>query len=190
MHADLRPLALTPFEEEGDVPPAAPDPAAALRAEYERGRQEGARAERERWAAEAARLREIVAAAAAALEARRAELLAGVEQDLVSLAVAIASKIVRAEVDAGRAVAPAAVRRAIELVGGRREVRVLLHPRDVELVERCLPDLRRDLADLGRVTLEASDRVSPGGCVVLTPEGSVDADLPTQLAEIERGLRG
>lgn len=190
MHADLRPLALTPFEEEEAPAPAGSDPAAALRAEYERGREEGARAERERWAAEVARLREVLTAAAAALEARRSELLAGVEQDLVSLAVAIAEKIVRAEVDAGRRLAPAAVRRALELVGGRREVKVLVHPRDVELVERCLPDLRRDLADLGRVALEPSERVSPGGCVVLTAEGSVDADVAAQLAEIERGLKG
>jgi flagellar assembly protein FliH len=190
MRVELRPLSLTPFEEGEAASPAVPDSGAALRAEYERGLQDGARAERERWTAEAARLREVLTSAAAALEARRAELLAGVEQDLVSLAVAIAGKIVRAEIEAGRPVAPAAVRRALELVGGRREVKILLNPGDVERVERCLPDLRRDLADLGRVTLEAADRVAPGGCVVVTAEGSVDAEVAVQLEEIERGLRG
>jgi flagellar assembly protein FliH len=164
----------------------------ARREGFDRGRDEGraqaAREERERVAAEAAALRAILEEAARALLARRDEFLAAAERDLVRLAVAIAGKIVRAEVQSGRKVAPAAVRRAVELAGRRRELRVLLHPEDLALVDADLPALRRDFPQGGPVTLEASDRVSRGGCLVLTAEGAVDAEVETQLREIERGL--
>jgi flagellar biosynthesis/type III secretory pathway protein FliH len=34
------------------------------------------------------------------------------------------------------------------------------------------------------------DSISPGGCRIITLEGEVDADIKTQLEEIERQLLG
>ncbi len=163
---------------------------AGFEAGLSQGREAGAKAERERVAAETKGLADLLRQAAAAVEGRRAELVAEAERDLVRLAIAIAEKIVRREVEAGTPVAPEVVRRAIELMARRHEVRILLHPADVAVVEAVLPELRRQFADLGKVSIEASDGVSRGGCRVASREGAVDADLRTQLEEIERGLLG
>ncbi len=154
------------------------------------GREAAAAAERERVGRETAGLADLLRAAAHGVEERRDELAAAAERDLVRLAVAVAEKIVRAEIRGGRAVAGAALRRAVELVTRRHRLKVLLHPDDLAMAEACLPALRADFPDLGAVEIEGSGAVSRGGCVVAAAEGAVDADLRTQLEEIERGLIG
>lgn len=154
------------------------------------GREAAAAEERKRIAGETAGLQDLLARMARAVEDQRGALIAAAERDLVKLAVAIAEKIVRAEVDRREDVAAAAVKRAIELAADKQELRVLLHPADVEMIETYLPTLRQEHPEIGRIKIEAGDAVSRGGCVVMTPQGSVDADIVTQIREIERGLLG
>jgi len=206
---DIRPFPLRSFEDEALVRAdfdKARDILRAALAEREKirerarlegfelgladGRQAAAAAERERLSKEAAPLADILRAAAGALGEKRAELAAAAERELVRLSVRIAEKIVKAEVASGARVAVENLRRAVALAVRRREVRVRLNPADLEAVEKFLPELRREVVDLGRVELEADPAVSRGGAVVVTPEGAVDADLRTQLEEIERGLVG
>ena len=154
------------------------------------GRETAGRAERERVAAETAGLADALRRAAEGVEASRAGLVADAERALVRLAVRVAEKVVKAEIASGRPVAAANLRRAVELTARRREVRARVHPADLAALEAFLPELRRHLSDLGSLALEADPAVARGGCVVSTPEGSVDADIRTQLDEIERGLLG
>jgi flagellar assembly protein FliH len=154
------------------------------------GREAAAAAERERIGREAAGLADLLREAARQVGERRSALAAEAERDLVRLAVAVAEKILRAEIRSGRPVAAASLRRAVDLVTHRRRLKALVHPEDLAAVQACLPALRADLADLGALELEESGTVSRGGCVLVTEEGSVDADLRTQLEEIERGLTG
>jgi flagellar assembly protein FliH len=141
-------------------------------------------------AAETAALGDLLRKAAAAVDAKGAELAAAGERDLVKLALAIAAKIVKAAVVLDRPVAQENLRRAIELTARRRELRVLLHPDDLARVEAYLPALRRDFSDVQALALEADPSVARGGVIVQTREGSVDATIAAQLDQIERGLLG
>lgn len=152
--------------------------------------QEASRLERERVAAETAGLAELLRRAATAIEEKRSELAAAGERDLLKLALAVASRIVKAEVQAGKPVAAENLRRAVELTVHRQELKVQVHPEDLKLIETYLPELRRDFADLQKVVLEPNAALGRGGVVVQTREGSVDAAIATQLEEIERGLLG
>lgn len=124
------------------------------------------------------------------IEARRAELLANAERDLVSLAIAIAERLVRAQIEAGRPVAREAVRHALELSVRRDEMEVRLHPSDLAQVETYLPELRSRFPGVSRIHLKADDGVARGGCIVVTAQGAVDADLPTRIEELSRALLG
>ena len=207
--ADIRPLPLRSFEDEllaGEELRKARDVLQAALAEREKireqarldgyaaglaeGREAAAQVERERAGIQAAPLADLLRAAAKAVEDRRAELAADAERDLLRLSVRIAEKIVKAEVESGRRVAAENLRRAVALAVRRREIRVRFNPADHALIEAFLPELRRELVDLGRVDLEPDPAVARGGVVVVTPEGAVDADLRTQIEEIERGLLG
>jgi flagellar assembly protein FliH len=154
------------------------------------GREAGSRAERERVAAEVAQLQDLLRNVARSVEDKRGELVAQAEREVVRLAVAIAEKIVKAEVKSGEKVAQANVRRAVELVARRQEIEVLLNPADAGMVETYLPALKKEFADIAAIRVTPNASVAPGGCVVVTKEGTVDADLETQLAEIEKGLLG
>jgi flagellar assembly protein FliH len=207
--ADIRPLPLRSFDDEAlaaaelqkarDVLKAALAEREKIREQARReglekglaeGREAAGKAERERLSKEAAPLGDLLRAAAAAVAEKRQELAAAAERDLLRLSIRIAEKIVKAEVESGRRVAVENLRRAVALAVRRREIRVRLHPADLALVEAFLPELRRELTDLGRVDLETDPAVARGGVIVTTPEGAVDADLRTQIEEIERGLLG
>lgn len=210
-----QPLNLRSFEEEArsivaqarakarDVLAAAIQEAARIRDEakqsghregVESGRAEGRaqaqQEERARIAAETAGLSSLLEGIARGIEEKRAELLTHAERDLVKLALSIAEKIVKSEVAAGKPVAPANVKRAIELVVRRNAIEVLLNPEDVAQIQSYLPELKTRFTDLGQVELRPTPSVARGGCVVRTQQGAVDADLKTQLDEIERTLMG
>ena len=152
--------------------------------------EQAAKAERERVAAETAGLADLLRKIAASLEAKRAELAGAAERDLVKLALAVAAKIVKAEIRRGGPVAEENLRHAVELTARRQDVKVLVHPADLARLSEFLPELRREFSDLQNISLEAGDAVRAGGAVVQTREGSVDASVATQLEEIERGLLG
>jgi len=138
---------------------------------------------------EAAPIGDLLRRAAAALEEKQAEITTLAERDLVKLALLIAAKIVKKEIAAGT-VAVDNLRRAIELTASRRELRVLIHEQDLARIEQFLPELRREFSDLQKIALEPSPAVEPGGVIVQTREGSVDATIAAQLDQIERGLLG
>jgi flagellar biosynthesis/type III secretory pathway protein FliH len=206
---DARPLVLKPFDDEVQAQAdllrlreeiraleaerdAIRD--AARREGLELGRldalEQAARVERERVSAETAGLADLLRRAAAAVESERAALAAAARRDLLKLAVLVAGKITKAEVREGKPVAEGNLRRAVELTARRRDLRILLNPQDVARIEAFLPDLRREFSDLESVALEPDPAVAPGGVVVRSREGSVDATIAAQLEEIERGLLG
>lgn len=164
----------------------------AYRDGFEKGFREGtgkaAAEERERVAKETAGLADLLGKIGRQIEAKRRALEASAEQDLVGLAVAIAEKIVRREVERGEPVTVENVRRAITLTAHRRSLDILLHKDDVKLIKTYVPALKKEFLDVADVRLRADESVSRGGCVVVTREGAVDADIRTQLEEIERQL--
>ena len=149
-----------------------------------------AKVERERVAVETAGIADLLRRAAAGIDAKREELAAAGERDLVKLALAVAAKIVKAEIAQGKPVAAGNLRRAVELTARRQELKVQLHPDDLQMIEVYLPELRREFSDLQKVALESNSSLERGGVVVQIREGSVDAAIATHLEEIGRGLLG
>jgi flagellar assembly protein FliH len=154
------------------------------------GREAAAQAERERVGRECAPLAGVLEKAGSALEEARRGILARAERDLLTLALEIARRVLKAEASRGAATPLENLTRALELTARRQEVRIEVHPEDLALVEAYLPTLRRRFADLGSVAFEAAESVGRGGARVRTREGSVDASIAAQLEEIERGLLG
>ena len=146
--------------------------------------------EKERVARETAGAVDLLVKAAAAIQAKRDEVIVAAERDIVRLAMEIARKVVKVEVESVKRIAAENLRRAVELVARRQELQVLVHPSDLAMIEAYLPELRRQFSDVKNIALESSDAVDRGGAIVRTREGSVDASIAAQLAEIERSLLG
>ncbi len=180
--------------EQLDAPPSVSlrdleSPLAAAQAEAEAIRS-AARAEGHADGLEAglAEGRAQVAAALAALEAAGAELAVvrdrtaeAVERDAVSLALAIAEKLVAGTLAVEPDRVLDVVRGALRRLTERRRVTVLVHPDDLELVRDAAPGFAGELGGIEHCEVQAERRLTRGGAVVRTDEGQIDASVETQL---------
>ena len=118
--------------------------------------------------------------------------------DLMRLALAVARRIVRREIDLDPDIAQRAVQEAIDLVANRTDVVVRLHADDLNTLEHFRRSLVQQASGAAdgerpagdRVRLVADESVARGGCVLTTTDGEVDMQVESQLASLERFLAG
>jgi flagellar assembly protein FliH len=108
--------------------------------------------------------------------------------DLVRLAIRIAESIIKKEVRLDTGILRANVEKAVGLIGKKHAVTVCVNPADLAAAEQLLPAMRQILAGIETVKIEGDPVVAAGGCVVRSENGAVDADVKTQLQEIEQIL--
>jgi flagellar biosynthesis/type III secretory pathway protein FliH len=183
------------------VPPApavaTPDAAAAdaaahdlpLAEAYAQGFEEG-RLEGE--AAEQARLRTAVRAAAEALDALRAgeaHWTGQIEANIVALAVAVARHVVGRELATDPSFVRGLVRQALAEFPLEQPLRVRVHPQDVPLLEAAAPEDEDPLLAGGREARWVPDpTIARGGCIVEGRERIIDGRVDTALERIYRRL--
>lgn len=153
---------------------------------------EAARADRDRVLAEAVEQGHRAGLGRAAAElartaAERDRLLQAAGDDLVRLAVAVASKILGREVERdGRVEALAAS--ALEAVRHRREVILRINPGDAPALRREAGRLGAILARAPSLGIQEDPAVERGGLLVETEAGTLDARLETRLEAVEAAL--
>jgi len=171
---------------EGDMLPESPRAREARQRGYAEGRRAG-RAEglaegREAVGAELRSARAALAAAAEQLVEERRRLLEHVGDGALELALAVARKVVHAELGASAQAAARVVEAALARAGEAAVVRVRVSPSDVERIEQAGSD------GVGRGLLVADPAVTPGGCVVETDCGCVDATVEAQWEALRAAL--
>jgi flagellar biosynthesis/type III secretory pathway protein FliH len=170
---------------------------------YEIGLAEGREAGREQALLEAkeeavkaaaARLGEVeqaVVSIVQELEQRKHGLIADAVRDLLSLALALASRICKRtfEMQPGRTAA-ANLAAAVRQIGSGSRIVAHLHPDDLAEVEALMPSLVAAKEQLQHITFCAADDVTPGGCRVVVPHGCIDTQLETQLDALTAAILG
>jgi flagellar assembly protein FliH len=198
---------LTPTEElesiclpeEGVVEDAAAAAAASLREEaarlraeaWEEGRRQGYADGKE----EAAQLIRIAQRIADESLAAREEFIALTTPQLLKLAVQIAEKIIRREVETDPAVVQRMVSEALQRAVGRRHLQVRVNPDDLETLQAVAPELHAALDGVQEFEIvpdrrSGDRRMERGGCVVETEGGIIDARIEAQLEEVQTRLMG
>ncbi len=114
--------------------------------------------------------------------------IADIKQDLIRLAIAVATRVTKHEGKNNPDVAQANVAEALSLVSAGRRVTLQVHPQDVEHLEAYLPDLLAKLRSITEIELVGDDNVEPGGCTLQFGAGAIDATLDTQIARISEEL--
>lgn len=123
-----------------------------------------------------------------ALTALRSRVLKESEEDLLKLSVMIARKIVQREIAQDPAILAAIIAAAVGGCAERDRVVVRLNPNDHAVVAANRQAFLAVLGDDAPITLTPDDGVGPGGCLVETATGTVDARIESQLDEIYRTL--
>ena len=158
-----------------------------IEAEREQARQigyaEGQARARDELAAVTAPLAELVAATAVGYT----ESVRRLDEETLALSMAIARAVVKHEVALAPETVRAVARAALDELSLGASVTIRVNPADEGTLERGLPHL--ELPATIPLRLVADPAVAPGGCVVESGEGRVDATLETQLERVETLLR-
>jgi flagellar assembly protein FliH len=106
----------------------------------------------------------------------------------VKLAVAIAHRILRREVEQDPALTLEFAREALEMATGASGVVLHLSPADFKNLGEQAARLAESIGQLAPTEIVADAAVTPGGCRVETRFGQIDMQLESQLARIEQEL--
>lgn len=118
----------------------------------------------------------------------RAEILSAAEKDIVTLALAMAEKIVHQELTTNRDTVKAIFRSALEAIGERDRLQVRCNPADLEILQAYLLDLRAAHGGLDQVDFIADPALTPGGVKIESSLCEVDASIESRLAMMKNVL--
>ncbi|NPV71234.1 MAG: hypothetical protein HPY55_11430 [Firmicutes bacterium] len=122
--------------------------------------------------------------AARLVEAARDEatrIVAAAEPKIAQIALAIARKVIKREVAADPEIVLGNVREALRRIGRDESVSVRTSPIEVSVVHEARKDLAREFDAISEINVEEDPSVGPGGCIVTTGRGTVDARIESQI---------
>lgn len=152
-----------------------------FRAGFETGRKQGAR-----------EVESLIHSMAAALDKSNsllADLAKDSEGQIISLALAIAKKVVQREIMLDPKATADLIRAALKKVSHRKDFFVKVSPVDMETLKAQEGYIRQDLLQAQTFQIVSDTRVEPGSCLIETEAGTVEASISQQLAYIEEQLQ-
>jgi flagellar assembly protein FliH len=151
---------------------------------YERG-QENGRAAFDASVGEAA---QCLRHAGEAVRRARETFLESLEPQVVELATLIARRVLQREVRTDSELIHTTVRRALAVIADRQRLTVRVNARDLITLRAHKIALLDDFAGIEEFQVEASEEVSPGGCMVESRQMHADVRLETLLDVVLREL--
>ena len=106
------------------------------------------------------------------------------ERSLVRLIFLFASKIAQREVSQHPELIAEVVKDCVKRTQEDENVRILLSGSDLEFLKEMAEKIGRDLSFLKKVQLEESADITPGGCIVESNYGQIDATLETRVQKL------
>jgi flagellar assembly protein FliH len=159
---------------------------------FEYGQEAGQKAGEERAFAEhAERVRLVIDA----LNLARQQLAAHLHRvqseavdEVMQLSFALAKKVIKRLASHDPAVLRANVVEAMNLVAGAKSVRIAVHPSQRADLEAHAATLSFEVPHFEHASIVEDSSIEPGGCRVMTAQGSIDADLNVQFDRIVADL--
>jgi flagellar assembly protein FliH len=163
------------------------------RAEFEEKRREAEQAGREAghgegYAAGKAEVDRLIDRVQVILERSqdlRAEILADTEQQIIDLALLIARKVVKTISESQKTVVLQNVAQALKKVRARGVILIRVNIADLKLTTEHSKTFIQMMEGARGVQIVEDSSVDPGGCIIETDFGEIDARISSQLAELE-----
>jgi flagellar assembly protein FliH len=121
--------------------------------------------------------------------AKRNDILTEVESQVVELTLLMVRKIVKVLSENQKSVVINNIMQALKKIKGRGDIVVRINMQDLELSSEHIRTFIDTLERRGNITLAEDSSIEPGGCVVETDFGEIDARISSQLNEIEARIR-
>jgi flagellar assembly protein FliH len=152
---------------------------------YQEGREEGFNTGKEEVERLIDRLHIILNAAID----KRKSIVENTERQLLDLILIIARKVVKVISESEKEVVVENIHEALKKVKGEKEIIIRVNLKDLNLVTKHKKRFITLVEGLAGVTIEEDSRVDPGGCIIETSLGDIDARIATQLSVIEEKIR-
>lgn len=151
---------------------------------FEEGREEGFKRGEE----EVRRLIERLHVILNAAIDKRQEIIDHTESQLIDLVLLIARKVVKLLSETEKGIVVENVKQALSKVKGETEIVIKVNTRDLDIATRHKKEFIAAVESLKNVRIEEDSRVDPGGCIIETSFGSIDARIQRQLGIIEERI--
>ena len=110
------------------------------------------------------------------------------EENGLRLAVTIAERVIRREIQQCPEITTGLIREALELASGSGQIELRLHPEDKEVLGEQAERIADEFRSLGATEVVADPSIERGACRVETQFGSIDQQITSQLKQIESEL--
>lgn len=109
------------------------------------------------------------------------------EGEILKLSMTIARKIVKKELTVDHDMVKRSLHHALTFLTDKSFVRILVNPDDMKILESYIPDLIEG-KEIEHFELKEDRFIEPGGCILETGFGRINATIESQFTELEREL--
>jgi len=110
-------------------------------------------------------------------------------RDAVSIAVAMASSIIKHEIRRNPDFPRTILRNALNMAAGHEQIKIKIHPHDDHNVRSIVDDELSDADFAGKIEIIQDRNMQRGGCLIETDFGVVDARIDQQLSGLANELK-
>jgi len=118
----------------------------------------------------------------------RQRMLDEAREDVIRFAFELSQRVVHRIAAGDPTIIQDQLRESLALLTRPSALRISLNPRDRELAEQVLPELVKAIGESAHASLHDDSSIEPGGCVITTAAGHIDASIRTQLDRIAEVL--
>lgn len=162
----------------------------AYRQGYEAGRDEASKKSRDEFERRIGEISEDFSSLTREFAAEVARYDQDFEKAIVTLALAVARRVVAREIEADEGAVLARSREAIRKIIGVEKIKIHVSPSDEEYIREHRNELSTYADSVKEIVIEADSKVERGGCVIESDLGNIDARVSTQFELIEEALLG
>jgi flagellar assembly protein FliH len=134
--------------------------------------------------AEVDRLTERVRTVLERAQSRREEILEETEQQIIDLVLLLARKVIKIISESQRDVVKANVTQALRKLKGRGNIIIRVNMVDLKLTSEHINNFLQKMEGI-KIQIAEDSTVDPGGCIIETDFGEIDARISSQFAELE-----
>ncbi len=156
---------------------------------YRQGKEEGSIEGYTRARTEFADTHQILQKLIADFDLKQREILEKSERTVLNLLFKMITKIVPTISAQQSDIIEATLRKLLKSYQSAGRIKIALNPQDLEKMRKIESDIRSRFPDMKELSLTADASISPGGCIMETDMGKIDARIETQLDEMEKELR-
>ena len=110
------------------------------------------------------------------------------EGQMLAFVLDISKQVIKTEVQQNENVLMEIVRNAMRRVTDKDNMRIRVAASDAPRIKAAREDIMQIVDGIKTLEIVDDRRIGPGGCVIETNAGTIDAKIETQLGEIERTL--